>query len=64
MAVVFRPVEADRKTNMKGRSYIYLMMIGVASEFQGQGFGGNFLRAIMEESDLAGIPLYLETETE
>jgi ribosomal protein S18 acetylase RimI-like enzyme len=49
---------------MKGRAYIYLMIIGVASEFQGQGFGGKLLRALIEKSERGGVPIYLETETE
>jgi len=49
---------------MKGRVYIYLMIIGVASEFQGQGFGGKLLGALIEESEQIGTPLYLETTTE
>jgi ribosomal protein S18 acetylase RimI-like enzyme len=64
MRLVFEPLEADRKANMKGRAYIYLMIIGVASEFQGQGFGGKLLRALIEESERDGVPIYLETETE
>ena len=64
MRFVFEPLEADRKANMKGRSYVYLMIIGVASEFQGQGFGGKLLGALIEESEHVGVPVYLETETE
>jgi ribosomal protein S18 acetylase RimI-like enzyme len=64
MRIVFEPLEADRKANMKGRAYLYLMIIGVASEFQGQGFGGKLLRALIEESERGGVPMYLETETE
>ena len=61
---IFGPLQADRKANMKGRTYIYLMVLGVASEFQGQGFGGKLLRALIEESEQAGVPIYVETETE
>jgi ribosomal protein S18 acetylase RimI-like enzyme len=64
MKIVFEPIEADRKTNMQERAYIYLMIIGVGSEFQGQGFGGKLLRVLIEESEQAGLPIYLETETE
>ncbi len=63
MKSIFEPLEADRKANMKGRAYVYLMIIGVASEFQGQGFGGKLLRALIEESEQIGIPIYLETTT-
>ncbi len=61
---IFGPLEADRKANMQGRAYIYLMVIGVASEFQGQGCGGKLLRALIEKSEQMGIPIYTETETE
>ena len=64
MLPVFEPIEADRRENMKGREYTYLMIIGVATEFQGRGFGSKLLRALLEESDRAGVPIYLETETE
>jgi ribosomal protein S18 acetylase RimI-like enzyme len=61
---IFGSLQADRKAHMKRRTYIYLMVLGVASEFQGQGFGGKLLRALIEESEQAGIPIYVETETE
>ena len=61
---IFKPLEVDRKANMKGRAYVYLMVIGVASEFQGQGFGRKLLGALIEESEQAGLPIYTETQTE
>lgn len=62
--LVFEPLQADRKANMKGRSFVYLLIIGVASEFQGQGFGRKLLGALIEESEQVGDPIYVETETE
>jgi len=64
MKPIFEPLEADRRANMRGRAYIYLMIIGVSSEFQRQGFGGKLLRALIQESEYAQTPLYLETATE
>lgn len=64
MQPIFRPIETDRKETMRGKSYIYLQVIGVAPAFQGHGFGGKLLRALIEESEQASLPLYLETETE
>ena len=61
---IFGPLQADRKAHMKGRAYIYLMVLGVATEFQGQGFGGKLLRALIEKSEQARVPIYVETETE
>ena len=64
MVPVFRPLEVDRKDNMRGKSFIYLQVIGVAPQFQGQGFAAKLLRALIEKSERAGVPIYLETETE
>jgi ribosomal protein S18 acetylase RimI-like enzyme len=64
MKPVFTPLQEDRKENMKGTPFIYLQIIGVASEFQGQGFGGKLLRALIEKSEQVEMPVYLETETE
>jgi ribosomal protein S18 acetylase RimI-like enzyme len=64
MQPVFRPIETDRKEHMRGKPYIYLQVIGVAPAFQGQGFAGKLLRALIEEGEQAGVSLYLETETE
>jgi ribosomal protein S18 acetylase RimI-like enzyme len=60
----FAPLEPDRNEHMDGRAYRYVMIVGVAPEHQGQGFGGKLLRALLEESDRTGVPIYLETETE
>ena len=54
----------DRNRHMKGRRYVYLMIIGVVRAHQGEGVGGRLLRAIASECDAQGLPLYLETETE
>ena len=64
MQPVFSPLENDRKENMKGKSFIYLNVLGVATELQGQGFGGKLLRALIDKYDASGIPIYLETELE
>lgn len=61
---IFRPLEVDRRATMKGREYIYLMIVGVASEFQGQGLGKRLLRALIAESEQVGLPIYTETQTE
>jgi ribosomal protein S18 acetylase RimI-like enzyme len=64
MMPIFRPIEMDKKENMKGKDYIYLFIVGVAQKHQGQGFGGNLLRALITESERTGKALYLETETQ
>lgn len=64
MQPIFRPIEIDRKVNMKGGPYLYIPVLGIAPQFQGQGVGGRLLKAIIAESDRARLPVYLETETE
>ena len=64
MKIVFKPIENDRKEHMEGKPFIYFFMLGVAAEFQGQGFGGKLIRALIGKSEQDGLPLYLETETE
>ncbi len=50
MQPIFRPIDLDRKAYMGGKPYIYLQIIGVAPAFQGQGFGGQLLRALIEKA--------------
>ncbi|MFU8827495.1 MAG: GNAT family N-acetyltransferase, partial [Brevefilum sp.] len=47
MAVSFRPTDQDRRAHMRGRDYLYLVIIGVAPQYQGQGFGGQLLSALI-----------------
>lgn len=61
---IFEPLQADRRENMQGRSYLYLLVLGVAAEFQGQGFGGRLVRGLIGESEQAGLPIYAETQRE
>jgi ribosomal protein S18 acetylase RimI-like enzyme len=61
---VFKPLQDDRTNHMRGLSFIYLPVIGVASEFQGRGFGGRLLKTLIVRSEQAGMPIYLETESE
>jgi len=61
MMRVLEPAQPARKANMKGRAFIYIQILGVASELQGQGLGGKLLGALVEESEQTGVPLYTET---
>jgi ribosomal protein S18 acetylase RimI-like enzyme len=61
---VFRQLPQDRKQNTGGRPYFYLLILGVAPEHQGRGFGCRLLRPLIERSRELGRLLYLETETE
>ncbi len=61
---LFDQLDKDRREHMKDRSYFYLEGVGVAPEFQGQGFGGRLLKAMFARVDIEHIPIYLETVTE
>jgi ribosomal protein S18 acetylase RimI-like enzyme len=46
------------------RPHWYLWALGVDPPYQGQGVGGQLLQPVLAEADAAGLPCYLETETE
>ena len=63
MEVLSVAVEEAKKSLNLG-SYIHLLMMGVAQEFQGKGFGGNLLRALIEKAEAEKKSIYLETQKE
>ena len=64
MSNAFTPLDKARYKQMKGKSFIYLQVIGVSKDKQGKGHGRLLLQWLIEKSRQAGIPIYLETETE
>jgi ribosomal protein S18 acetylase RimI-like enzyme len=64
VARVFEAIEQDRAEHTHGLPSYYLQIVGVAPEFQGQGFGGKLIRALIEKCERENAWLYLETETE
>jgi len=63
MKVLSNAVE-EAKNSLNLGPYIHLLIMGVSQEFQGKGFGGKLLRAIIEKSETERIPIYLETQKE
>lgn len=63
MTSVFSLIEERRKQDMS-QPHWYLSLLGVASDYQGQGLGSVLLRPILEKADRDGLPCYLETSTE
>jgi ribosomal protein S18 acetylase RimI-like enzyme len=61
---IFSPIEKDRRAFMKGRAFLYPLVIGVAKKHQGKGHGGRLVRALLAEADRNGVAVYLETESE
>ncbi len=64
MQKIFEPFETHRREYMKDKPYIYLVIIGIASEFQRRGFGRKLIDAVIKDSKNSGKPIYLETATE
>jgi ribosomal protein S18 acetylase RimI-like enzyme len=56
-------LEQVRKQAMP-RPHWYLWALGVDPPHQGQGVGGHLLQPVLAKADAAGLPSYLETETE
>jgi ribosomal protein S18 acetylase RimI-like enzyme len=64
MGSIFKSITIDRRQHMAGSTYIYIMVVGVATSMQGKGFGRKLISAAIEKSESEGLRLYLETETE
>jgi len=63
MQVLTKAVEEAKKSLNLG-PYIHLLIMGVSQEFQGKGFGGQLLRAVIEKAEIERVPIYLETQKE
>ena len=61
---VFKPLAEDRHEHMAGCTYLYPLVVGVATELQGKGFGRKLIDAAIEKSECEALQLYLETATE
>jgi ribosomal protein S18 acetylase RimI-like enzyme len=44
--------------------HLYLMLLGVDPEYQGNGYGGRLVRGMLAEAGEAELPCYLETTSE
>lgn len=64
MQKVFLPVEDARRKSMKGRKYLYLLILGVDPVHQGKGIAGRLMDALIREADEKKLPIYLETATQ
>ncbi|MFC1943794.1 GNAT family N-acetyltransferase [Chloroflexota bacterium] len=63
MKVLSNAIEEAKKSLNLG-PYIHLLIMGVSQEFQGKGFGGKLLRAVIEKAETGRKPIYLETQKE
>ena len=54
--------EAKKSLNLS--PYIHLLIMGVSQKFQGKGFGGKLLKALIEKAEMEKKPIYLETQKE
>ncbi len=63
MKVLSNAIEEAKKSLNLG-PYIHLLIMGVSQEYQGKGFGGKLLRAVIEKAETERKPIYLETQKE
>ncbi|MFC2009213.1 GNAT family N-acetyltransferase [Chloroflexota bacterium] len=63
MQILTQAVEEAKKSLDLGPD-IHLLIMGVSREFQGKGFGGQLLRALIEDAEIERLPIYLETQKE
>ena len=59
----FEIAEKDRRSIMKGQSYVYLLTLGIHPDFQRQRHGFNLVKSMLDALP-RDIPVYLETGTE
>jgi ribosomal protein S18 acetylase RimI-like enzyme len=63
LEVITSAVE-EAKESLNLGSYVHLLMMGVSKEFQGKGFGGKLLRALIDKAEAERKSIYLETQKE
>jgi GNAT superfamily N-acetyltransferase len=63
MKVLSNTIE-EAKKSLNLDLYLHLLIMGVSQEFQGKGFGGKLLRAVIEKAETERKPIYLETQKE
>ncbi len=63
MQPLFDQLAASRRQQLANRRYLYLLVIGTAPAYQGQGLAGKLLRLLLAQADSQQRPVYLETET-
>ncbi len=54
----------EAKKDLDIGPYIFLFIMAVSKEFQGKGFGGKLLRAVIEKAESERKAIYLETQKE
>ena len=63
MEVLTNAVE-EAKKSLNLAPYIHLLIMGVSQKFQGKGYGGQLLRAVIEKAETERKSIYLETQKE
>ena len=63
MKVLSNAVDEAKKSLNLG-PYVHLLIMGVSQEFQGKGFGGKLVRAVIEKAETEKKSIYLETQKE
>jgi ribosomal protein S18 acetylase RimI-like enzyme len=60
---IFNQMEHYHHQDVAAPHWWYLVMLGIAPKFQGQGVGGTLIQPVLHQADRDGVPCYLETST-
>jgi hypothetical protein len=63
MEILTSSVE-EAKKSLALPPYIHLLIMGVSKQYQGKGYGGQLLTALLEKAEAEKKPVYLETQKE
>lgn len=55
-------LDEDRRKNMAGKRYLYLMSLAVDPEYQRKGIANNLLKAMFEKTDSCGYYTYVSAD--
>jgi GNAT superfamily N-acetyltransferase len=64
MGPAFAPLVEYRREYMSKNNFLYLEVVGVASEFQGKGYGRKLIEVVTEKADREGIQLLVGAGSE
>ncbi len=60
----FKPVTEYRNQHLAGMDFLYLLVLGVPDRHRGKGFGGQLVRAAIQNAEQMDLPLYVGAGSE
>ena len=60
----FKPVTEYRNQHFAGMDFLYLLVLGVPDRHRGKGYGGQLVRAAVQNAEQMDLPLYVGAGSE